>query len=63
MNYFIFYALIAVVSGKILSLQDNKEQDVGQNVINVKIGQILPRHQCRRAIRNLQVCFFSIMYD
>ena len=41
----------AAATDKLLS------RDIYDNVVSVRIDQSLPRHQCRRAIRNLQVCY------
>ena len=51
--------LVSLCAGRIVVLEesnnDNSETHKLGEIFNIKVNQILPRHQCRRALRNIEV--------
>ena len=51
------YSVVDVSEAKevVLAAEEVRHQEVIGKVLNVKLGQIVPRHLCHRAIRNSKV--------
>ena len=47
--------IVLLEESHVNDIVNNHEHDIDENVVNVKVNQVLPRHQCRRALRNIQV--------